>query len=124
MGKSTGVKEKALSSQELDAIIRSCSAAGVAELKFGDLHITFAGKPKVEVVATPPKVSEPEISETQHQEQTKQTVERNEIELREEQVAFSIIENPSLAERLISEGELPDDDGSGDDGSYGESASL
>lgn len=123
--KKPSVKEKALSSQDLDAIIRSCSAAGVSELKFGNLHITFAGKAKVEVVANPPiKASEPEISEEKHKEQTKETVERNEILMREEQVAFSIIENPLLAEQLISEGELPDDDGSGYDGPDGESASL
>lgn len=119
------VKEKALSSQELDAIIRSCSEAGVIKLKFGDLHISFGKKVREELVATiPPKTFEPEISEEQHKAQTKNTVERNEIEMREEQVAFSIIEDPALAEKLISEGELPDDDGNWDNGPNGESASL
>jgi hypothetical protein len=120
-------KEKALSSHELDAIIRICNEKGVAELTFGDLHILFHPKDGKEVV--PQKIlpetkpPEAEISAAQYETQNQQSLVQEELRMRESQVDHLLITDPLQAEQLIEEGELVEDDES-DDADDGNSEST
>lgn len=117
-------KEKSLTSQELNAIIRLCSQSGVAELNFGNLQIKFGLNSKLQE-STPPNLvtSDVEISETQHKEQTRQAIEQDELRIKEERLAFAMVEDPGLAEELLEEGDLLSVDEL-DDGSDRESVSV
>jgi hypothetical protein len=116
-------KEKPLSCQEIEAIIRLCSQKGVTELNFGNLHLKFGVINQMENQPLPQATTDVEISETQHKEQTKQAIEQDEVALKEERLAFALIENPSLAEEMLDDGELLSDD-QFDDGLNGESTGV
>lgn len=93
----------------------------VAKLKFGDLEIEFDKQIEPQASPLPGLVSAPltpdtAMSDQEHKKQTQQSLEDDEVTLREEQLALAFIENPSRAEELLLEGELVDDDESGDDG--------
>lgn len=103
--------------REICAIIKAGSTHGIATLKCGDLHIEFGRTPEPptpqesEWVNPIKSNSEDEKSDAQLQ---KDELEKQEIRYREEQIAFSILEDPEFAERLLADGDLEDDD---DDGS-------
>ena len=112
-----------LSTDEVLRIIQTCAASGAIELKFNGLEIKFgAGKP--EPAPSPgespsqtvqvPAVAE--MTEIQHTEQTKKAVEKDELLLREQQMAELMITDPLEYERQVNQGELEDDtDESADD---------
>lgn len=110
-------KESALTSDEVRAIIKSCATYGVLELKFKGLEISL--NPKVSEAESPKKASgnvpretsnNPvnEITEQEHEHQNQDTLEVDEMRLKEEQLAMAFIENPSLAEEMIRNGDLDD----------------
>jgi hypothetical protein len=103
-------KENCLTSQELDAIIRLCSQLGVAELTFGSLHIKFGVKSQTESKAPLQATTDVEISEIQHKEQTRQAIAQDEVRTKEERLAFAIIEEPTLAEEMLEDGDFLNDD--------------
>lgn len=100
--------------KEVCAIMRAASNHGVTMLKFGELHIEFASKSTQSKVVDDLAYSEAETSDLKEQLKQKE-FDRREIDVREEQIAFSIIEDPELAEKLIADGDLEDDDSAGDE---------
>lgn len=110
-------KNKNLTVRDVCAIIKACSSYGVTSLKFGELQVKLNPK-EVLPSSSNPKPTIPtvdEITEHQHEDQTKEALEDEEIRLRQSQIALALIENPELAEQLMIDGELEDDDDSGDD---------
>ena len=112
-----------LSSADICAIIKTCSENGVAQLKFGDLEIHF-GKPETlhdDRPPAPPNHTRPatEIAATQKQI-AKKSLLKDEVSLREDELALMVIENPMEAERLIMAGELNEEttDGTEEQDSY------
>lgn len=104
-----------LSFNEVCDIIKTSAEHGVSTLKFGTLHLEFGRPPKQQpappVESANPLVNpEEEISDAQHTEQTKAQLERDEVSLREEQIAHMMIENPSRAEEMLANGEIESDD--------------
>jgi hypothetical protein len=103
--------DKALSSQDVCLIIKSCGEAGVSSLSWGELHIQFGLQPpgrslgsnqETETILTP---TEAAISETQEQ-LAQESLERAEDELRAMQLELMKIENPAEYERLVFDGKL------------------
>ena len=114
----TADKESALTSDEVRAIIRSCATYGVLELKFRGLEISLvpkdseARKPETMVAGNVPRETSNnpvnEITEQEHEHQNQDALEIDEMRLKEEQLAMAFIENPSLAEEMIRNGDLDD----------------
>jgi hypothetical protein len=112
------IEKSLLSGTEICLIMEAGSKAGVAELKFRDLHVTF-GRPAEQVVGMSvpyPFVQRPsvqpevaDLTSEQHAKQTKDAIEMDEITLREERLAKLLIEDPAEYERQLSDGELSDD---------------
>lgn len=98
-----------LSGKEICEIIELSAKNGATELKFGDLSIHFG--PRAD---KSPKPTVAEITDDQHKTQNKEALEAEELRTRKEQIDLMLIEDPALAERLISQGDL-EDDGTGDD---------
>lgn len=112
-------KNNTFTAAEISEIIRQCSAQGVTELKYGDLHLAFRPKIEMEMGEQNPsrhqtKPTEAAISDEQHDKQSKQSLEKDEMDLREQQIAELHITNPLLAEQLMVEGDLVDDDSDND----------
>ncbi len=103
-----------LPTDELCSIITACGGAGVSELKFGDLNITFGLPPRQirflrEANRPPASKTGTAISEIQEQEAEK-ALEEDELALRDEQIENLFIEDPVRAEELLERGELTDAD--------------
>lgn len=103
----------------LCSIIEACGNANVAELKFGDLYLKMGQKTPIsdprslsledsgQLELPLPRPSAKEIAELQAKE-AKRALERDEIAIREQQLADMFIEDPAEAERLLIQGELRD----------------
>lgn len=107
-----------ISGAEICKIIESCAKKGVLELKYGPLHLKFAGKTQ-ESTARGPKIpteSAPEnIIQAQNKEQ-EEALFREELKTRDEQIAELIVTDPLLAEELMAEGELEESNDGPNDG--------
>lgn len=111
-------KENPLSSQEVDAIIRSCRENGVTSLKVRDLEITFSQPVKVSEDKKPtPEVSVPvpEMTDAEIKIKNREALEHDEVSLKEDRIANLLITDPLKYEQMLLDGELEDDDGPGDD---------
>lgn len=105
----TQESKKQLSVNEICAIIRLCGKSRVAELKFGDLYVLFGKQTeeRQESVATTDFVhTESPLAAKEKAEILQNQIEKDELQLREEQLAFMQVENPVLAEELLIKGEL------------------
>lgn len=117
--------KKSLSSDEVSVILKSCGESRVAELQFGGLYVRFhppVGTPSheetnfvtsahVDEASSPAPVTE--ITEIQRQV-AKESLELQELQLKQEQIAHALVEDPALAEELLIKGELEKEDGSED----------
>ena len=79
-------------------IIKAGAECGIKELKFETLAIRFGAfvekeQPKPEQV----------ITETQMEAVHEEEFVKSEIEIREEQIEMALLENPALAEKLLSD---------------------
>jgi hypothetical protein len=103
-------EKRLLNADEVCSILRTCAESGVASLKLGDLHVTF-GKPAYADVQLPDPRQQPspdtEISD-QAQKIEAETRLKDEVALKEEEIAFSLVEDPLAYERAILRGELTD----------------
>lgn len=99
--------KSAFTISDLCTIIRECSISGVSELKFNSLHVVFG-----RTTATVPEQIKPTtaIVEEQKTIQEKEFI-RDEVALRQEQVAMMRIEDPSRAEEMLMEDMLQDNSG-------------
>lgn len=108
------MEQKILKSKEICDIIRQCSESGVSSLKFGDLEISFEDKKNISELATfqgheteinnievEPVKLENFIDESQVNEDAR--------ELRVMQINESLLEDPHLAETILSSEELLED---------------
>lgn len=103
------------------AIIKACTEARVAVLKFGPLEVQF--HQQVEPLAfangpqgwqrVQPTQPEAEISDEQRQQMEEEALDRDEIRLKEDQLDQMLIEDPAEFEKLVAQNELEDDEGSG-----------
>ena len=114
--KLTGVEKLLFTSSDVCAIIQSCANHKVKTLKCQGLELDFSQT--AETTSTPSGSVRDDsglapvaaITEETHDQMTKETIERDELLLREQEIAMSLIENPSLAEELLLDGELEDAD--------------
>ncbi len=116
---STVHEKRLLSFKEICSIIKTCGASRVAELKFGDLHITFH-EPVKEGLDTVNELSQKytthpdaEISDEQRKQLEKHALAEDEIRLREDQLDQMLIESPSEYEELQAQGDLEEDEATG-----------
>lgn len=105
-----------LSSADIVSIIEVSGKSGVSELKFGGLHVKF-GKPSDDTQQTqalrveqhPLNPPDTEISATQRQV-AQEALEADELDLRYQQIADLMIEDPLRAEELLRDGQLEEAD--------------
>ena len=106
--------------KDVCAIIKTGSSCGVSLLKLGDLHIEFVPKAGLAEKFSQASAStipslEGAISDDQMKKQSELVSDQEEYNFRKQQLSLSFIEDPELAERLLADGELEDDDSAGDD---------
>jgi hypothetical protein len=101
-----------LSTEQVCLILEASAKSGVAELKFGGLHVKFAtkadaaqGHAQLDAETAPVKV----LTEDQHTKQTADVIEHDQIRLREEELANALVEDPMRFENMLRSGELNDD---------------
>lgn len=93
-----------LTPDDIILIIKSCAENGVSKFKLDTLKIEF-GKHKVSDTVN---FTEP-LTQEAHDKMDKKTLAEEESRTRDEQLKMMLIENPLLAEELISNGDLEDD---------------
>lgn len=89
--------------KELCELIKVCGEAGVAELKFADLHVTFVLSKAPDEVAL--GYEQPIIKD----ESEAEVILRDEVKLKEDQLDLALIERPGEYERMLMSGELEDE---------------
>lgn len=113
---------KPLAPDQICAIIEACAKHGVTSLKLGDFEMQLG--PQTQLGATTPVVDKPstasqppvaEMTAQDHEQQDAKALEQNEIDIREQQIAELLVNDPLAAEKLMMTGELQDaDNESGD----------
>lgn len=110
-----------LSSADIVSIIEVSGKSGVSELKFGGLHVKFDTPverlkhthgffiPEMRVEQHPLNPPDTEISATQRQV-AQEALEADELDLRYQQIADLMIEDPLRAEELLRDGQLEEAD--------------
>lgn len=89
--------------RELSNIIKTCASCGVSEFSIGEIKITF-GQP---IIATQPiDQYQGESQPIPSAEIVDEPIEKEEVALKEEQLAMALLENPVELERLLTAGEL------------------
>ncbi len=101
---------------EIKDIIQTCVQANVRELEIGDLYVQF-GRP-AELDPVPPSKPQPEmaISDEKHDAMTADSILFEEFREKQRRLDMLAIEDPAEFERQIADGELLDDDESGEPG--------
>lgn len=94
-------KESSFSYEELCRIIEVCQSSGVVEIVLPGLSLKFEQKNN----NTGRYVPEPD-----HENNAKESHAQSELELKEEQVAHLMLEDPVEFERQIASGELSEDE--------------
>ncbi len=115
---STAPKKSLLTFSQVCSILKACGESRVAELKFGDLHVTFhppvkEGPEAQQYFPTTPTPPEAEISDQQREQLEKHALAEDERRVKEEQLQQMLIEDPAGYERLLAEGELEQDEETG-----------
>lgn len=111
----TAPEKRVLSFREICSIIKSCGESRVAELKFGDLHITFHQPVKegLDAVKAPPQQvtthPDAEISDEQRKHLEKHALLEDELRLKEDQLDQMLIESPTDFEELQAQGDLEEE---------------
>jgi hypothetical protein len=99
------VKTK-LTAADACLIIETSAKAGVTELSFGDLQISFVPKfGQGEEVVSPRMQQEP-LTEKQHIKMTKEQIEAEELRMRQEQMEEMLLSDPLQFEEMLQRGEL------------------
>jgi hypothetical protein len=113
-------KKNVFSVPEACSIIEACAKNGVSFVKFGDLCVRF--KDTANIKSEDPSLAQPTPSAEEIAALQKSLADasflEDEIDLRAQQIADLIIEDPGQAEQMIMDGELEDADEL-DDGSIG-----
>lgn len=101
-----------LTAEDIKGIIKVCFDNGVKKFAYQGLALDF-GEPPSTITAPSQEVPlmEPLVD---HKAQDRAYLEEEDVKTRQERVAMAIIEDPSLAEQLLMDGDLID--GDGDDG--------
>lgn len=106
-----------LSVSDVCAILKACGEAKASELKFGGLHVKFGQPaplppPPAALVDTAPAPRTAEemaaLQKTQTQVSELARI-KDEIALREEQLAYMSVVDPLAMERMLDEGDLIDE---------------
>lgn len=107
--------------EEIALILEAGAKHGVAEMRLPGLFVRY-GQPAVREDSPPPKppLSAPtssDLTTDQHEAQNKESVERDQLVLREEQLAEFLVTDPLRYEEMIRDGELGDEPATRDNGS-------
>ena len=109
----TVTEKNVLSARDLPAILKAAQRSGVIELKFGSLYVRFGvAPPPGEADAHkfgPKPTPAAEIAELQARIEETSLLEA-EVSQKEAELAQMFIEDPEQAERMLSEGDLIDDE--------------
>lgn len=101
-------RTKTLDVESVCRIINTCAGAGVAKLSFGPLHLEFLRQ------LGPYDPSDLHPTDTAISARAdsieKDTLERDELKLKEEQLAFSVVEDPLGFENALLSEDLEDAD--------------
>lgn len=110
-------KRQLLSTKEVCRIIKLGKKAGLSELKFGELHVSFKSPIEQVAKATMRQPRIPSVPVKAPTENTqKEALAQDELRLREDQLAMALIEDPVRYEQLLRDGELSDELDTGADG--------
>ena len=101
VSKNNTIVSKSLTVRELKAIISLCSNRGVSELKYGSLSLRFGDVVQNKTTARCSSV----VAQNRIDEDT---TDQNEFEVREEQLANLLVDNPAAYEKLLAQNELED----------------
>ena len=102
--------KKTLKNTDVCNIIRTCKAAEVTELKFGDLHILWGKKALLGNVEDANALAAEEMAEAQKKIEDKE-LEIQDLENKENLLELLKIEDPAEYERMILSGELENAEG-------------
>ncbi len=106
-----GAQKIALTPEQVCAIIKSCGESHVRVLKFAGLYVQFersAVAPAVAEIVSPPPATE--MAETPNPIEEEKALLQKELAVRDDQLAYVMVENPVLAEQLLMDGDLAEDD--------------
>jgi hypothetical protein len=95
-------QEKKLTARDVCLIIKECKDAGLAELRWGDLHVNFWAK--VQQIPTPIHV--PEAIRERQDAIEREDISDQEVLTREEQLLRLQVEDPVTFEQLVSSDDL------------------
>lgn len=100
-----------LTTPDIISIIKACAENNVSKFNLNTLSIEFGQSNKVddEIITQP-------LSQEEHTAMDKQTLLQEEMRMRDEKIKMMLLENPLLAEELISNGDLDESDGDIGDG--------
>lgn len=92
-------------------IIKACAENNVSKFSVDTLAFEF-GQPKIkdDVIITEP------LTQVVHEKMDSETLVAEELKTRNEQMQMLLIENPLLAEEMIADGDLEDDESESGDG--------
>lgn len=112
--KPTKMQAHNLPSAAVCAIIEACGKAGVRVFKYGELYFSMDATPQTYPLIVPGDRIVPAAPD--HARQNADTLERDEDEVRDEQLRMLMLENPMEYERQLRDGELEDEPSEPNDG--------
>ncbi len=98
------MENPSLSVQDICAIIEKCSEVGVRSFKWGDLKVSFEDKRKPEPNTATPQ-GQGEVTPENFVDE-EEAVRVDELQVKEDQFANALLENPALAEEILANPEL------------------
>lgn len=102
MNLENGTRRMELNPQDICRILQACAKTKVKEFKLGDFSVSFEEKPGIKPVESPTLITG--SAESVEQE----SIARDEVDIRERQMAEMLIEDPLMYEKLLEQGELED----------------
>lgn len=106
-------EKTALTPDAVVCILEACARTGVSSICFANLKVTFREQTKHAKPQEHITQPEAEISDHQNLKTQERYLNEEEAQTREDQIAELFITNPQLAEQMIQNGELSQDDGPG-----------
>lgn len=99
-------QKSSLSSADVCAILTSCREAGVSELEFGALRVTFGRPPRHETQEPLQSLATEEEISANQVKMARESLELDELAVREQQIEELLLTDPAKAEQMIIDGQL------------------
>jgi hypothetical protein len=96
------METKTLNTTDICAIIKQCSESNVDKFEWGDLKFTFNAKKDTELDDYTPHFQGQEVSNLNSFIDDTEEVKQTELDVKFEQFANSVLEDPALAEEIMA----------------------